>query len=296
MSTATAQKLYNPPTVNYSLPRNEVNSSVVQSIKNPNLIKNSKWLPTQISTASNLLVLWLDGADSSTVIRTGSTVTQWTDKSGQSNNTSSANGSPQYTAQLNTKSGIVFNGTSSYFVVPKVITTDWSIFIILSTTATAGGTAGLWWEGQGIFDAEVGGTTTDFGTSLYQTKFAAGVGNPPTGDNTVLSTTNINSGAGFLCEFTRISSSGYFENFVNGSSQGSTTGGTGSRAAPTRITIGALQTLATYFNGSIYEIVVYSAYLSTIQRQQVEGYLAWKWGLVSQLPSSHPYKVFPPPP
>ena len=131
---------------------------------------------------------------------------------------------------------------------------------------------------------------------MYQSKFAAGVGNPPTGDSTVLSTTNINTGAGFLCEFTRISSTGYFENFVNGATQGSATGGTGARTTPTRITIGALQTLATYFNGNIYEIVVYASYLSQVQRQTVEGYLAWKWGLVSQLPANHPYKLFPPPP
>jgi hypothetical protein len=40
-----------------------------------------------------------------------------------------------------------------------------------------------------------------------------------------------------------------------------------------------------YYNGTIGEIIVYSGILSTTQRQQVEGYLSWKWGLVSRLNS-----------
>ena len=45
---------------------------------------------------------------------------------------------------------------------------------------------------------------------------------------------------------------------------------------------------------SIGEILEYNIALSTTQRQNVEGYLAWKWGLPGQLPSSHPYKNAPP--
>jgi hypothetical protein len=38
------------------------------------------------------------------------------------------------------------------------------------------------------------------------------------------------------------------------------------------------------------EIVIYGTALSPSQIQQVEGYLAWKWGLVQNLPAAHPYK------
>jgi hypothetical protein len=41
--------------------------------------------------------------------------------------------------------------------------------------------------------------------------------------------------------------------------------------------------------GDIAEIVCCSSALSTSERQNVEGYLAWKWGLQSQLPTDHPY-------
>jgi hypothetical protein len=46
--------------------------------------------------------------------------------------------------------------------------------------------------------------------------------------------------------------------------------------------------------GFISEILIYRATLNTTQIQQVEGYLAWKWGLVGRLPASHPFKNSPP--
>jgi hypothetical protein len=48
-------------------------------------------------------------------------------------------------------------------------------------------------------------------------------------------------------------------------------------------------------NGNIAEVIVYTTSLTTTQRQQVEGYLAWKWGLQANLPAStHPYRTFKP--
>jgi hypothetical protein len=47
-------------------------------------------------------------------------------------------------------------------------------------------------------------------------------------------------------------------------------------------------------NASIYELLVYNSALSTNERQQVESYLAFKWGLQASLPSDHSYKITPP--
>lgn len=38
------------------------------------------------------------------------------------------------------------------------------------------------------------------------------------------------------------------------------------------------------------EIIVFQQELSVSDRQKIEGYLAWKWGLQANLPSAHPYK------
>lgn len=40
---------------------------------------------------------------------------------------------------------------------------------------------------------------------------------------------------------------------------------------------------------NVGEIIEYNSELSTLDRQKVEGYLAWKWGFQTSLPSNHPY-------
>jgi hypothetical protein len=42
--------------------------------------------------------------------------------------------------------------------------------------------------------------------------------------------------------------------------------------------------------GDYCELIIFSSLLSTTDRQLVEGYLAWKWGLEGNLPAGHPYK------
>jgi hypothetical protein len=45
----------------------------------------------------------------------------------------------------------------------------------------------------------------------------------------------------------------------------------------------------TGFDGFFHEVLVYNTQLTVAQRQTVEGYLAWKWGLQNQLPPFHMY-------
>jgi hypothetical protein len=45
----------------------------------------------------------------------------------------------------------------------------------------------------------------------------------------------------------------------------------------------------TKLTGFISEIIIYNTSLTTIQRQYIEGYLSWKWGIQTNLSSSHPY-------
>ena len=46
--------------------------------------------------------------------------------------------------------------------------------------------------------------------------------------------------------------------------------------------------------GHICELMFYNGVVPTTQRQQIEGYLAWKWGLQANLPAGHPYINGPP--
>lgn len=50
-----------------------------------------------------------------------------------------------------------------------------------------------------------------------------------------------------------------------------------------------------YLNGNISEIIIYKGSdMSILNRQTIEGYLAWKWGIQTMLPNDHPYKNLPP--
>ena len=58
----------------------------------------------------------------------------------------------------------------------------------------------------------------------------------------------------------------------------------------TDITIGQRIDYNNQFNGVISEILLYNSVFTNSNRQKVEGYLAWKWGLQGNLPSDHFYK------
>jgi hypothetical protein len=47
-------------------------------------------------------------------------------------------------------------------------------------------------------------------------------------------------------------------------------------------------------NGVVGEIIFCRVAPGQSEQQKVEGYLAWKWNLVSGLPSTHPFKHSPP--
>jgi hypothetical protein len=78
---------------------------------------------------------------------------------------------------------------------------------------------------------------------------------------------------------------------VNGKSQ-STTNTVTYWSAGSVTTLGAQvnnNSTSSPFAGNIYEVLAYSTVLSLADRQKVEGYLAWKWNLVTYLPSGHYY-------
>lgn len=47
-------------------------------------------------------------------------------------------------------------------------------------------------------------------------------------------------------------------------------------------------------NGKMGEAMIFTSGLNLSTRQKLDGYLAWKWGTESSLPSSHPFKSNPP--
>ena len=145
----------------------------------------------------------------------------------------------------------------------------------------------------------MGGIQDDMGISLCGSPtgyLGYGTGNlAANADTTEFSAVAVNTGAGFIGEFFRTASSGTLEMYVNGAFQVTTTGGTADRTSP-NLKIGSIQTTPAgyFFTGTVYEIVCYSRVLTSIERQQIEGYFAWKWGLKASLGSGHPFFFIPP--
>jgi hypothetical protein len=70
----------------------------------------------------------------------------------------------------------------------------------------------------------------------------------------------------------------------------SNAGGNISNSSCTGVTVGSRNGgTSETFQGHIAEVIYYQRLLTTNERQLVEGYLAWKWGVQSNLPSTHPF-------
>ena len=81
--------------------------------------------------------------------------------------------------------------------------------------------------------------------------------------------------------------------YVNGTSKTSTAISTPlpTQTAQTLIINGRQSNVSSNY---LAEVIMFNIPLSTQQRFFVEGYLAWKWGLCSSLPTSHPYYLYQP--
>jgi len=152
-----------------------------------------------------------------------------------------------------------FDGVNDYVQVNRPVQDDFTIEYWLRTTQTAG-TGTQWWQGTGVVDAEVGGSTQDFGTALLGGKIAFGVGNP---DITIISNTSVNDGRWHHVAVTRTRASGLMQLYVDGVLENSTNGSTASLTASSYLTLGSMQTFANgYFNGTLDEVRIYSSVLT----------------------------------
>jgi hypothetical protein len=228
--------------------------------------------------------LWLDAADTATTLGLTTAMTQWTDKSGNGRNLTPISGSTLYTSgqyvQLN---------TSIMSVVSSVDLLNVSWFVVVLSPNGSGN--------QPVFSAlpASGGnyqSTNGFGFYVdgqSQYRVYGQYNNNTAG----ASITNAASLQNLSIIGNTIASSGLINTYINGAIQASaptsatrttpaagfTIGGEGSTAA-----------LNTYTSACrIYEILVFNSVLTSTQRQQIEGYLAWKWGIQASLATNHLY-------
>jgi hypothetical protein len=236
--------------------------------------------------------LWLDGADATTVTGT-SPVTAWRDKSQNVSSTTSVVGSPALTTNaINGLPAILLNGSSSFTGPSTGSLNTLTVCIVGTQSNTCAINGGLVCLGRPTYD-----DWNDVG-SLAIAEFT------PVGSGLMLSTRNgVNSqttntgGTGsangstatpfiYIIVFDGTYTNTYLKGTIQSTANLTTMNGT---FAYTNYVIGsrAGSTAATYWTGYIGEVIIYNAALTTNQRQSIEGYLAWKWGIT--LVNTHPY-------
>jgi hypothetical protein len=232
-------------------------------------------LPTGTSDFTDL-ALWLDASDSSTITHNSNAISQWSDKSGSGNHAtqSTATNKPTLTASAqNGKPVITFDGTNDYLTSTSLnISQPYSIFAVAKTTIGSGR--------DYIFD----GVTNDSDRSMVALNKSGTV--QVQSSSGVWSNSNINTPTDYFT----------FSSTYNGTNgligiNGTTVSNfnTGTRNLSNGLRIGANWTASgDFLEGNIAELLIVNSTLSTNYRQQIEGYLAHKWGLT--LPSNHPYK------
>jgi hypothetical protein len=240
------------------------------------------------------IALWLDAADTQTLTLAGQNVSAWADKSGNGYNaTPFATGPQLQRGILNGNPGLYFNGTNTMAMIAgKIATgTNFSIFSVARYTGS-GELLGVWKVQVSSYFIFSSANTVKVGIGTSGAYVEYGI-------NTAV-TQNVNQITSAVLTSDTVSSTGTLNAGVNGSvSSYSIPGGPNTNSCDQNFTVGGLSETGTFqygFTGYIHEVVFYRSSLSTSQRQSVEGYLAWKWGLQANLPATHPFKKFPPPP
>lgn len=260
------------------------------------------WTPTQITTA-----LWLDAADASTITLNGSTVSQWSDKSGNGNHAVNATASSQPTYEttgFNNRPALSFDNTDDFLGISSPVglasNADFFYAAVFQMRTGAGG-----WRmvmgGRTAFNSFSAGLT---GMPLLQRmQYASQIGVHSTDAvDTRIKVDVTNIFAPTIATAGRTGGTagngGTVTITATGPSQASyltTAAQTWTSAANTVFQIGGRQQGSTsWYDGTISECVALSRNATTDERQIVEGYLAHKWGLTANLPAGHPYQTTAP--
>jgi len=268
--------------------------------------------------------MWFDGADETSITTNSSNqVTTWINKANTAKNaTCTASSNVTHTTGtpgVNFSSGIMSTklnsqiGSQDLFVVfnatnysSRRTTGDYCNVLVGSTVGgTNGGSFGPGFN--------IGGTTTTANQIKIETPFGSNGTS-----NAVYTTSTFNTVNNYLVSFstgsdgtpttTNIYDAGYAYTSANGSVVYY-----GANDSNQTIALGGWTYTSSgsggggpcYFNGTILEIIMFVKsgnvgtqripLLTTPERQQIEGYLSWKWGpLGHTLPSGHPFAKFPP--
>jgi hypothetical protein len=231
------------------------------------------WTPSNLTTYA-----WYDASDTNTITESAGAVSQWDDKSGNNKHATQGTGTYQPTTGSRTIDGLNvldFDGANNQLDLTSVISLsgEFGFFAVFENDIV--GEANMYF-GETSGDNKIGfyssKTFLRVLTSDDRT-LAFGLGNNPVIVGVTRNSANkvdmaYNAAISYTRMFSDVAQSG----------------------ASTWNRIGDGNGTAQGWNGTLGEIIVISGTVSLSDRQKLEGYLAWKWGLEDNLPADHPYK------
>jgi hypothetical protein len=237
------------------------------------------WAPSNYS--AGILKEWHDPSDTGSITTVSGFVSVDADKSGNSNDNSSGSGlRPTYTTSgINSLNVETFNPATPNWmsgVLDYTTLTQWSLIWVIQITSgatykylvSANAASGEFeWRISNVSKQEIlKGNVAVLGTS----------------------TSALSASTPTIIQVSYNPTSGAWSFRKNGTADGSGTATSTLTSSPSRIASSGVSPTF-YFDGIYAErIHITSVTLSDIQL--AEGYLAWKWGTVSSLDASHPYK------
>ena len=253
------------------------------------LTTTGAWSPVRLASTA----CWLDASDTATItLVSGTNVSEWRDKSGNERHATQATSvnQPTYISSGMNSLGLVdWDGSNDAMTISGGTTT-------LHSALSSDNTYSMAWvvkpdtiSGQEVLLYVPEGSWK----FLVEIKNDGGLYWGDTPDNY-----RIYSGGSFFVANT----ASFFTLIKTGSGAGTahvagtlnntfTIQGSGLSNTPS---LGSAFILGQYpglfYNGKMAEIIISNYSWDTSERQQVEGYLAHKWGLTSSLPAGHPYK------
>lgn len=224
--------------------------------------------------------LWLDASDSTSIIHTSGAVSAWNDISGNNNNAlqASTTNKPSY---LSTTLGIDFDGSSDVLIGTNLQygpDTAITLFVVASPNPNSG-------KGSVIAKGQFT-SASDYRIELGENGYDVAVQNAREWNSSSGSwdIAHINM---FRTYFTENAEVGYY---LNGAREEQPRLNVPYNPNNDPFSIGARFNYSNFFDGQIFEVLLFQSELSMCQMEIIEGYLAHKWGLQAYVISNHTYK------
>ncbi len=208
--------------------------------------------------------LWLDASLASSIHATGSTVDTWDDQSGNGRNvTATTTARPATgTRTLNGFNVLDFDGTSDRMVTGSLtVSVPWTVCAVVQNDSGADSSA------QCILGTA---GATDAGLFKWFTNFWA-----VSSANQVFSAAAPDTSAHSLTGVILSASTARIR--VDGTESATGNAGNTALTSAAALVVGGNRTTSNYWNGTIAELVVYSAALATGDRDSIDAYFTNKW-------------------